>query len=294
MSTPRIARIQAGVPDGGQFAPNGQAEAEVNLPLADGPFDTPLDRAMDAASMRATLAERDQLRAEAKGLQDRADAVEMQLIAQQLRAAYPNATHVYVMEPDVPGRATVELYDEFGGGPTQLRPRTPQLKDDDVASRLVHLAARRDSPLRVMMGESDWGDGMGVPVDRLADAAHQERQKRWEIQASEEKAREKRVADAVLRCVPDAVSWNVSTVEWENGYFHTPEALQATTADGTDVWVDLETLDGDDVPDLYSDLEATLLDLSTSDGPLGERSSHEADIDLTTGDLTTPTQRRSA
>lgn len=269
MSNPNPVRVAAGVPDGGRFAPTGRAELEVSLGTPGGL----------TADQRASLrSQRSTLRREADEAQARVDAIEMQLLADDLATAHPDATHVYVNRLH-DGTDQVELYGEYGHVEVlgSVRPGQPITQDDDLTGRLAYLAERNGSTFHKMLRASEEG-GQGVPIADLANADKARMEQEGARLLAAEKVHEQVVGEVVLRAVPDAVSWNVGTELYENGYYYTPSELWAKTADGREELVDTWELPGPDGEEARELLENSLAELSQSDGPLGDRTSHEADI----------------
>lgn len=269
MSNPNPVRIAAGTPDGGRFAPSGRTEADIDLPPAGGL--TPVQRT-------ALEAQRATLRKEADQAQARVDAVEMQLLADDLVAAHPGYTHVHVNR-QYRGAAQVELYNVHGGVLVvgSARPGRPVPPDDDLAGRLGLLAERNGFIFHKMLLDSQ-AAGNGVPIADLASADKARMAQESDRSYHLERANEQQVGDVVRQCVPDAVSWRVGTEEFDNGYFYTPSELWAKKADGTEELVDSWEMPGPAGEEARQDLEDALAEMGDRDGPLGERTSHEADI----------------
>ncbi len=270
MSNPNLSRVSAGTPDGGRFAPSGRSEAAIDLPPAGG---------LTSVQRTALQAQRATLREEAAQAQARADAVEMQLLADDLVTAHPDATHVYVLA-QYQGAAEVQLYGGEYGETTVLgrvRPGEKAASDDDLAGRLAQLAERENSTFRKMLRASDV-HSQGVPIADLAAADKARMAAESERLGQHDRMNEQQVGEVVLRCVPDAVSWKVGTEEFENGYFYTPSDLWAKKADGTEELVDSWDIPGPDGDEARQQLEDALAEMGDRDGPLGERASHESDI----------------
>ena len=268
MSTPSISRISAGTPDGGRFAPTGRSEPDVTL--------TPTG--LTPAQRTILQHQRTELRQSAELAQARADAAEMQLLADDLAVGYPNFTHVYVTDPNQ-GAAQVELYNEFGevGVLGAVRPGLPAPPDTDLAVRLAQLAERNGSMFHKMLRASE-GDGNGVPIADLASADKLRMRQESDAFYRTERVLERKVSAIVQQIVPDAVSWSVGVEEFDNGYFYSPSDLWAKKADGTEEQIDTWEIAGAAGNEIRQYLEDALAELGDRDGPLGERAQHTSDV----------------
>lgn len=120
MSNPNPARMSAGTPDGGRFAPSGRTEAEIDLPES-GP--TAEDRAQFAAIYRNA-----QIAADATA---RFELGSAKMLAQGVLRQWPSARYLELTESDqgtgsqFPGRVLAS---------TDPRDELAQLEDEELAN----------------------------------------------------------------------------------------------------------------------------------------------------------------